>query len=317
MLPSSPPTAPSAGLYHCRVMPDPTLTRPLAFVKMHGAGNDYVYIDGFRQSLPDDLPALAVRISDRHYGVGGDGLICLVPPTDPAAHVRMRMFNNDGSEGEMCGNGVRCVAKLAHDDGLAPSDANPILVETGRGLLKITLQVGSDGKARAATVDMDEPILELARVPVDAGRLVPAGQPQTMRASVDAGNELVTATFVSMGNPHAVVFVDDLGVVDVARLGPTLERHAAFPRRMNVHFVQVLDRGRVRAAHWERGTGITLACGTGACAVCVAGVLTGRTDRQIDAELPGGELTLRWDEARNHVFMSGPAVEVFRGVWDR
>lgn len=281
----------------------------LRFVKMQGAGNDYVYMDGLRQDLPADLPGLARRISDRNFGVGGDGLICLLEPTTSEAHIRMRMFNNDGSESEMCGNGIRCVAKLAWDDGLARH--NPMRIETGRGVLSLDLKIGSAGKVEAATVDMGEPILELDRIGVDP----------SLRQVGEHRHEIVTsrgpreATFVSMGNPHAVLFVDDLARVSLRDEGPEIENLPIFPRRMNVHFVQVISPTEVRVLHWERGTGRTLACGTGACAVCVAGVLTGRTGREILAHVPGGELHLRWDADTRHVFKTGPAVEVFRGEW--
>ena len=292
---------------------------PLDFTKMHGTGNDYVYVEGFTKELPGDLPALAVRVSDRHTGVGGDGLICVLPPTAKDADVRMRMFNNDGGEAEMCGNGLRCVAKLAHDRGLVSPDANPLRVETGRGVLAVDLLLDAGGKVEAATVDMGEPILDLERIGVQQA---PGGPRKA--GLVDAGDHVyhvnfrvrpspLAMTFVSMGNPHAVLFFDDLNQIDPAADGPRIETHPIFPRKINVHWVQVLSRSEVNVVHWERGTGVTQACGTGACAVCVAGVVTGRTDRQIVAHLPGGDLKLRWDEPSDHVFMTGPAVEVFRG----
>lgn len=292
----------------------------LRFTKMHGAGNDYVYVDGVAQDLPADLSDLARRIADRHYGVGGDGLICILPPEPGvAAHVRMRMWNNDGSESEMCGNGVRCVAKFAYDRGLAR--ANPLKVQTGRGVLSIDLGLGPDGTVASATVDMGEPILELERIPADPAQLrgarggpLKAGGEVTLRDGGRWGNHPMT--LVSMGNPHAVAFVDALDRAFLLGLGRDLESHKAFARKTNVHFVRVVSPREVRVLHWERGTGETLACGTGACAVCVAGVLTGRTGRDLLAHLPGGDLRLRWDEATNHVFMTGPAVEVFSGEWN-
>ncbi len=300
---------------------------PLLFVKMHGAGNDYVYVDATRQALPEDLPELARRISDRHYGVGGDGLICVLPPepgvAGVGADVRMRMWNNDGSEGEMCGNGIRCVAKLAWDDGI--SRANPMRIQTGRGVLSLELEVGPDGKVFSATVDMGEPILELDRIGVVVDRDAVASQLPPARPIRQVGEHrymIATsrgqreATFVSMGNPHAVIYVDDLASVDLGSEGPEIEKLQIFPRRMNVHFVQVVSPAEVNVLHWERGTGRTLACGTGACAVCVAGVLTGRTGREILAHVPGGELRLRWDADTRHVFKTGEAVEVFRGIWN-
>lgn len=298
----------------------------LSFVKMQGTGNDYVYIDGLRQDLPDDLPELARRISDRHFGVGGDGLICLLPPTDAAAeaHVRMRMFNNDGSESEMCGNGIRCVAKFAHDYGL--SIANPLKVETGRGVLSLDLQLGADGKIASATVDMREPILELEQIPVNRAMVRPAGagSPSAIGAeqATHVWNLEVTGhygslpmTFVSMGNPHAVIVTNSLDEEDL-ELARVLERHAAFPRRMNIHFVRRDAADELTVVHWERGAGATLACGTGACAAVVACALRGIARRDARVNVPGGQLRIRWDEASNHVFMTGPAVEVFRGEWN-
>lgn len=305
----------------------PTPSPGLKFTKMHGVGNDYVYINGFDQSLPDDVADLAIQMADRHTGVGGDGLILILPPTVPtpptpsttwstngAAHVRMRMFNNDGSEGQMCGNGIRCVAKYAHDHGL--SAANPLRVETGRGVLSIDLQVDNDGKVAAATVDMGEPWLELEKIPVDlsAGDVRQVGEYRYAVAVPQAGGE-IEMTFVNTGNPHAVIFVDDLARVDLRTLGPAIERHAIFPKKANVHFVQVLSEAEVKVLHWERGTGQTQACGTGATAVCIAGHISGRTAKEIEAHLPGGTLELRWDEKTNHVFMTGPATEVFSGEW--
>lgn len=284
----------------------------MRFTKMHGLGNDYVYVDGFAHRV-DDPARVAVAIADRHRGVGGDGLILIEPPRAGVdAHVRMRMFNADGSESEMCGNGVRCVAKYAVDHGLAK--ARPLRVETGRGVLAIDYTLGADGTLAEATVDMGEPILEPASIPVDIAGL------RSWDATHNAGELIVdgaayVATFVSMGNPHSVVFVDDVRAFDLAAIGPSFERHVAFPRRVNLHVVQVLSRGEVTMRTWERGSGMTQACGTGATAVCVAGVLAGRTDRSILAHLPGGDLRLEWRETDNHAFKTGPATEVFSGVW--
>jgi len=270
----------------------------MRFTKMHGIGNDYVYINGYCESV-DDPAALAPVIADRHFGVGGDGLILLLPPDDGVeAHVRMRMFNADGSEAEMCGNGIRCVCKLAHDSGVCTE--NPMKVQTGNGVLSLDYTLDDDGRVAMVTVDMGEPILEPRRVPVDESKL-------------DAS--LQNAVFVSMGNPHVVLFHDDVVSLDLTALGPKLEHHPAFPRRINAHWVQVLGDDEVVMRTWERGSGITLACGTGACAVCVAGVLAGKTSRQVVAHLPGGDLQLNWDEATHHVFMTGPATTVFEGQW--
>jgi diaminopimelate epimerase len=285
----------------------------MRFTKMHGIGNDYVYVNGFAENVADP-GAVAVKVSDRHFGVGSDGLIMILPPTQAGqADVRMRMFNADGSEGEMCGNGVRCVAKYAYDHGLTSS--NPMRVETGRGVLSLALETDARNKVERVTVNMSPPILDLAKIPVDREKVVAGAREHEYRLSVAQANELVDATFVSMGNPHAVIYTPDVKSLDLARIGPPLENHKAFPRRMNVHWVQEVGRDEVIMRTWERGSGITWACGTGACAVCVAGVLTGRTNRKILAHLPGGDLTLEWRESDDNVYMTGPATEVFSGEW--
>ena len=276
----------------------------MKFTKMHGIGNDYVYINTFDQRLPADPSKLAIAISDRHFGVGSDGLI-LIGPSE-MADARMRMFNADGSESEMCGNGVRCVAKFVHDHGIARKPR--IKIETGRGVLSLDLEV-VEGKARKVKVDMGAPILQGSDIPTR----LPGDPP--INVAVEVGGQSLAVTAVSMGNPHAVVYVDDVASFPVETLGPLLERHPAFPRRVNVHFVEVVSPGEVRMRTWERGSGITLACGTGACAVCVAGVLTGKSSRTILAHLPGGDLELSWPDDASSVFMTGPATEVFSGEW--
>ncbi len=276
----------------------------MRFTKMHGLGNDYVYVDGWDHTV-EDPAAIARFVSDRHFGIGSDGLILILP--DGEADCRMRMFNADGSEAQMCGNGVRCVAKYAFDRGR--SKANPMAVATGAGVKTIELTVGADGLVEAACVDMGTPIL--------GGRQIPTtfdGERVINRPLSSAGTDWLV-TCVSMGNPHAVVFVDDLADVDLAVVGPAFENHPAFPERINAHFVRVDGPGEVTMATWERGSGITLACGTGACAVCVAGVLTGKAEREVLAHLPGGDLTLDWREADDRVYMTGPATEVFTGEW--
>jgi diaminopimelate epimerase len=224
----------------------------------------------------------------------------------------MRMFNADGSESEMCGNGVRCVAKFAFEHGLSKN--NPVLVETGRGVLTLALDVVGK-KVEQVTVKMAEPILSLPEIPVDRDKLIKGSRENEYRLSVGQGNELLDATFVSMGNPHAVMYTDNVKAIELERVGPLLEHHKAFPRRINAHWVQIHWPEEVTMRTWERGSGITLACGTGACAVCVAGVLTGRTDRKLLAHLPGGDLLLEWNEEDNNVYMTGPATEVFSGEW--
>jgi len=276
----------------------------MRFTKMHGIGNDYVYVDCFSEQV-DEPAALARAITDRHFGVGGDGLI-LIGPSE-AADVRMRMFNADGSEAEMCGNGVRCLAKYAFDHGLAKAKA--MQVETAAGIKTIALTIGEDGKVSAATVDMGEPVLDPPEIPVS----IP--QRRVIDLPVRTTKHAFKMTCLSMGNPHTVIYVDDVAAIPLEEVGPELERHALFPQRINAHFVQVLAADEVRMRTWERGSGATLACGTGASAVCVAGVLTGRTARRITAHLPGGDLRLQWREEDSHVLMTGPAVEVFTGDW--
>ncbi|MGL4554801.1 MAG: diaminopimelate epimerase [Gemmataceae bacterium] len=277
----------------------------MRFTKLHGLGNDYVYVDCFHQPEPADPAALSRAVSDRHFGVGSDGLILVC--RSAVADAKMRMFNADGSESEMCGNGVRCVAKLVHDRGLSRN--NPLTVETGRGVLTLHLNV-TGGKVETVRVDMGEPILDAAKVPttLPGPRVIDAPLPGPAEFGVLRG------TCVSMGNPHVTVYCDDVAAVPLERVGPVLETLAVFPRRINVHFVQVVTPGEVIMRTWERGSGVTLACGTGACAVAVAGVLTGRTGHELLAHLPGGDLRLEWSGG-GPVFMTGPAAEVFTGEW--
>ena len=276
----------------------------MRFSKMQGAGNDYVYVSTFDQPGPADPAQLAQVISDRHYGVGSDGLILVEPST--RADARMRMFNADGSEGEMCGNGVRCVAKLIHDHGIAPRPR--VTVETGRGVLTLDLEI-TGGKAHRVRVDMGPPILPAAEIPTT----LPGAPPLDVPVRIDEQDFAVSA--ISMGNPHAIIFVDDVARFPLEAVGPLVENHPSFPRRVNAHFVQVISRGEVRMRTWERGSGITLACGTGACAVAVAGILLGRLDSKVLAHLPGGSLDLAWDGPGSPVWMTGPAAHVFSGVW--
>ena len=277
----------------------------MQFTKMHGIGNDYVYVDCSAERV-DDPPALARAISDRHFGVGSDGLILILP--DRKADVRMRIFNADGSEAEMCGNGARCVAKYAYDHGLSKS--KPMRVKTAAGIKKIELQIGKDKKVAAATVDMGEPVLAPGDIPVNIPNV-----DKVVDLPIRTTKQAFKMTCVSMGNPHAVIYADDVSAVPLAEVGPQLEKHVLFPQRTNVHFVQVHSASEVTMRTYERGSGITLACGTGASAVCVAGVLTGRSERKVLIHLPGGDLELEWRKSNGHVYMTGPAVEVFSGTW--
>ncbi len=274
----------------------------MRFTKMQGAGNDYVYVDCFHAKLPSDPATLSRKISDRHFGVGGDGLILICPSERADAH--MRMFNADGSEAEMCGNGVRCVAKYVYDHGIARKPT--LTIETGRGLLTLDVEIVA-GKVEQVRVDMGEPILDASKIPTTL-----AGSPPQDVLLAAFG---LNVTCISMGNPHCVTYVEKITDELVLGKGPQIEIDPAFPRRTNVEFVKVNRPDDVTVRVWERGSGETLACGTGACAVAVAGVLTGRTERRLTAHLPGGPLQLFWSEENNHVYLTGPAVEVFSGEW--
>jgi diaminopimelate epimerase len=284
----------------------------MRFTKMHGIGNDYVYVDCVRNRPPADPAALSRAVSDRHFGIGADGLILICP--SERADARMRMFNADGSESEMCGNGLRCVAKFVYDHGIATKPQ--LKIETGRGVLTVDLEV-QGGKVRRVRVNMGEPILEAAKIPTT----LPGNPPVNVPLMIPPTSFNVTC--VSMGNPHCVIFEEkpeeNLLAADgydlVSEAGRVIEHDLAFPRRTNVHFVKVHSRSEVTMRTWERGSGITLACGTGACSVCVAGVLTGRTGRKLLAHLPGGDLELEWSESDNCVYMTGSATEVFTGEW--
>ncbi|HUY27203.1 MAG TPA: diaminopimelate epimerase [Candidatus Binataceae bacterium] len=283
----------------------------LEFTKMHGCGNDYVYVVALR-ARPADPAALAMRVSDRHFGIGGDGLILLAPSR--VADVRMEMYNADGSRGDMCGNGIRCVARLAYERGIARK--NPMIVETDAGLKSIELELKA-GAVVGATVDMGEPILEGREIPVAAGGRI-------IDYPLEVGGRVEKITAVSMGNPHCVVFVagdaiHSMAAWEFARLGRQFETHSFFPRRVNTEFITPVSRTHLKMRVWERGSGETLACGTGACAAMVAAVLTGRAERQARVELRGGNLDIEWRESgagANHVFMTGNAVEVFSGEID-
>jgi diaminopimelate epimerase len=277
----------------------------MRFTKMHGAGNDYVYVSLWDETLPDALPELARRISDRHRGVGSDGLILIGPSA--VAHARMQMFNADGSIGAMCGNGLRCVARWLHDH--RNVRANPICIETARGVMEATLEY-SGTEVHRVRVNLGRPAFS----PSDIPTTLVGEDPQALLIDVPLPIESrnVRATLVSMGNPHAVVFVDSCDDELVRTLGPRIERHPAFPDRTNVEFVRVVNRSALQVRVWERGAGETLACGTGACAAVVAGAISGRTERCAAVELPGGALDIEWLPGGD-VTMAGPAVEVFRG----
>lgn len=273
----------------------------IPFVKMHGAGNDYVYVNGFETEIADPAE-IARRVSPRRHGIGSDGLILVRPSS--VADCRMEMYNADGSRGAMCGNGIRCVGKLAYEAGLSRS--SPMRVETDSGVKTLELAI-EGGKVASVNVDMGEPILEPARVPVrfDGERMI--DQP------IRVGGGTYRGTAVSMGNPHFVIFMPSVEGLELERIGPFFERHEIFPERVNTEFLEVGAPDDVRMRVWERGSGETAACGTGACAAIVAGVLTGRTARKARVRLNGGELEIEWRESDGHVFMRGEAVEVFRG----
>ena len=289
----------------------------MQFTKMHGIGNDYIYVNCFTQTVKNPV-ALALLVSDRHRGVGADGLILICP--SEVADVRMRMFNADGSEAQMCGNGIRCLAKYAYEHSLGskgrafsvPGGNNfpvSLRVETGRGVLTLGLQVDDKDKVEKVCVNMGQPILEPAKIPVAI-----EGD-SVIETPIDVQGRRMLMTCVSMGNPHAVFFTDDLSAIELAKIGPAIENHKLFPQRVNAHFVRVDSPREFTMITWERGSGATLACGTGACACCTAAVLTNRCDRAVKANLPGGVLELNWSEQDNCVYMTGPAAEVFTGNW--
>ena len=276
----------------------------IPFTKMHGAGNDYVYVNGFEVTIADPAAA-AIAVSPRRKAVGSDGLIILQP--SEIAAVRMEMYNADGSRGEMCGNGIRCVGKLAFERGLTRD--NPMSVETDVGVKTLELDVRA-GRVASVNVDMGEPILEPSRIPARFDGACAVDVP------LEVAGRTHRVTCVSMGNPHCVLFLDGEACLDdlaLETIGPPFERHERFPKRVNTEFLDVVGRGEMRMRVWERGSGETAACGTGACAAAVAGVLTGRTDRSLLIHLVGGDLSIEWREQDGRVYMRGEAVEVFRG----
>ena len=277
----------------------------LRFTKMHGIGNDYLYVNGFAETLPQDLPSLAIRMSRQHFGCGSDGLILILP--SQKADFWMRMFNNDGSESEMCGNGIRCVAAYCHDRGL--TDRTEFDIESGGQVKHMVLHLDSRGRTESVRVDMGEPVTDGLRIPS-----VFAGDPVVMQPLTALG-QTWPVTLVSMGNPHAVTFVPDPATAPVTTVGPVLECKPAFPNKCNIEFVHVTDRTHIEMRVWERGAGETLACGTGACASMAASVLNGLIDRKAEVSLRGGKLNIEWSEKDNHIYMTGPATFVYDGVW--
>lgn len=275
--------------------------KKLKFTKMQGAGNDYIYVNGFIQTVENPSQA-AIELSNRHFGIGSDGLVFILP--SETCDFRMQMFNSDGSEAEMCGNASRCVGKYVYDAGL--TDKKEITLETKAGIKYITLLDG-DAKARKVQVDMGEPILEASLVPVNV-----SGNP-VLKYPLEVAGKTWEITCVSMGNPHAVIFTTGIKDLDLPVIGPKFETHPIFPRKTNTEFIEVIDRNTLNMRVWERGAGETLACGTGACAAVVAAILNGYCDRKVTVHLLGGDLEIEWNADNNHVYMTGEAVTVFEG----
>ena len=277
----------------------------MRFAKMHGLGNDYVYVNAFEEQVSDP-PALAVAVSDRHFGIGSDGLVLIAPSA--VADFRMEMYNADGSRAEMCGNASRCVGKYVYEHGM--TRRMQITLETDAGIKSLRLTLEGD-KVSRVQVDMGEPVTECDRVPCLLGSGV------VTQCSIRVLDRTFAITPVSMGNPHGVIFLSEpVETFDVRRYGPVLEQHPAFPEKVNIEFVNVLSPGRLRMRVWERGSGVTLACGTGACATLVAASLCGLAQRRATVVLDGGELDIEWNEASGHVYMTGPAAHVFDGEYD-
>lgn len=275
----------------------------MEFTKMQGLGNDYVYVNCFKEKI-ENPSEMAVKVSDRHFGIGSDGLI-LIKPSD-VADFEMEMYNADGSRGEMCGNGIRCVAKYVYDYGL--TDKTSISVETLGGIKYLDLTV-EHGKVTLVKVDMGTPILKPELIPIVAKGETVIDEP------IMVGGKEYHMTGVSMGNPHDVVFMDDIKNLEIEKIGPLFENHERFPNRINTEFVNVIDRHTAQMRVWERGSGETLACGTGACAVAVACILNGLTENTVTVKLLGGDLQIEWDREKNTVYMTGPAEVSFDGVW--
>ncbi|MGE5583597.1 MAG: diaminopimelate epimerase [Bacillota bacterium] len=275
------------------------------FTKMQGAGNDYIYINCFQETV-DDPGKLAIAISDRHFGVGGDGLVLILPAITPGTDARMRIFNADGSEAEMCGNAIRCVGKYLYDHQVIRK--NPLLIETLAGIKQLRLEIAED-RVVAARVDMGEPRLDPDLIPVKIPKNRIVAEP------IEVNNHRYLFTGVSMGNPHCVIFVPEITAAMIHQDGPALEVHPLFPRKTNVEFVRVISKELLEMRVWERGSGETMACGTGACAAAVAAMLNNLTADAVKVKLRGGDLFVEWERSTGHVFMTGPAVEVFQGKW--
>ena len=277
----------------------------MKFTKMHGCGNDYVYVDGAKEQIPaKDKPELVRKLSDRHFGIGGDGVIFINPSDE--ADFEMEMYNMDGSRSEMCGNGIRCVAKFVYDKGL--TDKEHISIISGGKVKYIDLNIENE-KVSTVKVNMGEPILKAADIPVVTDN--PEGS--VIAENIEVAGNAYKMTCVSMGNPHAVVFMEDVANLEIEKIGPLFENHQRFPRRTNTEFVKVIDRNNVEMRVWERGTGETLACGTGTCATVVACVLNNLTEDEVNVKVLGGLIKVKWDREANLVYMTGPAATVFEG----
>lgn len=292
----------------------------LSFTKMQGCANDYIYLDCRTSGVPEEIAALSERLSRRHFSIGADGIICICAPVTAGADAMMRIFNADGSEGKMCGNGIRCVAKYVYDKGLTDKKDITIVSAGKIKYLKLTVEgkTATDrGQVTLVQVNMGNPILAPAEVPVTVeATQETADGPAVVNAPVMVDNTEYHMTCVSMGNPHAIVFMEGVKDLDIEKIGPKFEHHTCFPNRTNTEFVEILDRKNVFMRVWERGTGETLACGTGCCATAVACVLNGLTDEEITVKLLGGELHIKWDRKENLVYMTGPAKIVFEGEVD-
>lgn len=275
----------------------------IKFTKMHGIGNDYIYIDARKDKIANPKK-LAIAMSKPHFGIGADGIILILDSTK--ADFQMRIFNADGSEAEMCGNGIRCFGKYVYEHKLTKK--TEMTIETKAGLKNLVLTI-TNGLVKQVTVDMGEPVLERNRIPMIGEK----GTVIDERIEVEGVHFDITA--VSIGNPHVVIYVEDVKNFPVTKYGPIIENHELFPKRTNVEFVQVINENEVIQRTWERGSGETLACGTGASAVTVAGLLTGKNKRNLTVHLTGGDLKIKWDQKTNHIFKTGPAVEVFSGIW--